>query len=542
MKWFDNLTFRWKLFLNFAVSGGILIAAIVFCLLQIRSVGSDTEEISKNWLPSVKVAAEISQYRLRYRVRSLEYMLPGSDAEKEKIEKSLDELDASLSAAFKKYEPLISSEGEKKLFQEAVTAAASYKASVVKAVALVKSGQADEAQELRKTAWVKDANSLRDKTDALQKLNAEGADKAASSALSDVAAAIKGGLIALVCGVLIALAASYWIAQRLANGISTAVHSARLIARGDLTGTLPEVSRDELGKLNAAIGEMQQSLRSAMQETTGSAGDILSASKQLNQAVGQMEQAAQIQSSAASAIAASVEELTVSITVVADSTSEASRLANASDQQAASGNTAIETLVSEIAQVATVINGAAEQIAHLKDESEKISAIVSVIKDIADQTNLLALNAAIEAARAGEHGRGFAVVADEVRKLSERTALSTREIVAMVNAIQHSTGEVVAEVTRGVSLVDSSVLCAGKAGDAIATLQKMARQLSKVVGDVDMALREQTSASTEVARKIEDIASQTEETSAIARETSRASDSMAKTAHDMQGLVARFRI
>lgn len=542
MNWFDNLSLRAKLALNFLISGGVLIAAIVFCILQIRSVGKDTEQIAQNWLPAVQAAAEISQLRLRYRVRSLEYMQPGSDDEKARIEKSLGELDELLNAAFKKYEPLIIGSEERKIFDEGVMAAAAYRGEVNKAVALAKAGQMEEAQQLRKTTWVKEANRVRDQTDALQKLNRSGAEKASASAAADVDAAIRGGTIALVAGIAIAFIATFLLSERMSARLGQTVRAANEIAGGNLAGTLPAPSKDEVGTLVKAMGEMQQSLRTAMRDTADSANAILDASQQLNSAVQQMDQSASVQSSAASAIAANVEELTVSINVVVDSSCEAASLAAASDEQAGEGHAAIETLVGQIAEVATVIRRAAEQIGELKDDSEKISNIVAVIKDIADQTNLLALNAAIEAARAGEHGRGFAVVADEVRKLSERTALSTGEIAEMVSAIQQSTGQVVAGVASGVEMADSSVTYAEQAGAAIGRLREMAQQVAGIIGDLDVALREQSAASTEVAKKIEDIATQAEEASAIAHQTSRAADSMTATAHGMQSLVARFRI
>ena len=542
MGWFDNLSLRGKLMVNFLISGGLLIAAIVFCIVQIRAVGRGTEEIVRNWLPSVQAAGEISQLRLRYRVRSLEYMLPGSDDEKGKIEKSLNDLDVELAAALKKYAPLASNEAERAAYEQAVKGAAAYRATVDEAIVLAKAGKVDEAQQLRKTEWVQRANYLRDQTDALLKLNREGAERSSADAEGRIATATVGGLAALVAGVVLAVACSFLIAWRISVRLDEAVGAAREIAKGDLTVELPPASADEVGKLIGAMKDMQRALRNALRETTDSARSILGAARDLDDAVGQLNQSSGIQSSAASAIAANVEELTVSINIVADNTKEAASVAASSDAQANEGHGAIEQLVKQVGEAAAVIKDAAAQMDELKQESEKISNIVAVIKDIADQTNLLALNAAIEAARAGEAGRGFAVVADEVRKLSERTALSTGEISRMVAAMQHSTGQAVAGVSHGVQLVDSSVDYAGQAGEAIARMRDMAQRVAKLVGEVAGALREQSSASTEVARKIEDIATQAEESNAIANETSRASGSMSATANGMQALVSRFKV
>ena len=287
---------------------------------------------------------------------------------------------------------------------------------------------------------------------------------------------------------------------------------------------------------------MQEALRQAMGETRQSADEIIAASQSLNHAVDLIDQSATVQSTAASAIAANVEELTVSINHVSGNTSEAARLANASDEQAEEGHEAIAELVDQITQMSGVVHQAADTINSLRDESEKISSIVEVIREIADQTNLLALNAAIEAARAGETGRGFAVVADEVRKLAERTAVSTGEIRAMVSSIQQSTGQAVVGVQRGVDLSNSSVELAQRAGTAIAQLKEMAQQVAEVVNEVNNGLREQSAASTDVAVKIEQVATQSEEASAIAHETATAARSMDKTAQHMQEIVSRFRL
>ena len=544
---FNDISLRGKLIINFLVSGGVLIAAILFCLYQLRIVGGATREIATSWLPSIQQAGEISQLRLRYRVRSLEFMLAADDEERAKIGKSLAALSATLGEALKKYEPLITEPlaadaEEKKNYDELVKAIAAYEATVNDAIAKAKDGQVDAAQELRRTSWVKAADAVRDATDELLKINRAGADAASTNAEADVSAATSAGLVALLAGVVIAVIASFLLSRSLGRRLSDSVSAAQMIAGGDLTGRMPPASQDEVGKLVAAMTDMQKALRSALQETRASSQSLQECSGHLNESVRQMNDSASIQSSVASAIAANVEEVTVSINHVSDNTSEAAHFAHDSDRMAKEGHDQIDRLVERIGEVAHVVRSSAEQIARLEGESEKISNIVSVIKDIADQTNLLALNAAIEAARAGEQGRGFAVVADEVRKLSERTALSTGEIGKMVDAIQVSTREVGARVGNGVKMVDEGVTNARQAGETIGGLQDMAKKVSQLVASVDEALREQASASNDVAKKVEDVAAQAEEATAIAKQTSSAANTMTQTAHAMEQLVARFRI
>jgi methyl-accepting chemotaxis protein len=542
MHFLDNISLTKKFLVNFLLSGGVLIAAILFCIWQIKSVGNETREIAQNWLPSVQSVGTISQLRLRYRVRSLEYMQPNTQAERSKIESSMSELDGQLQDAFKHYESQLSSDEEKAAYQQALAAAAAYRDAVGTAVGLIKAGKEDEAQVLRKGEWVKKANSLRDLTDSLIKLNAEGARKAAERADHSVQAGVAGGTVALIAGVVLSLALSLIVARRIASRLDNTVDAARRIASGDLRGSLPPASQDEVGKLIVAMGNMQSALREAMQDSRRNAEVLLESSRQLNRSVQQMEQSASMQSEAASAIAANAEQLTVSINHVADGTAEAASLSASSDQQAANGLSSLRSLAGQINDISLVVGTAAERIARLQTESAQISSIVAVIKDIADQTNLLALNAAIEAARAGEQGRGFAVVADEVRKLSERTAQSTNEIVKMVASIQQSTVDVVNGVDQGVELVATSVSNANAAGDTVATLRDSAQHVAGIVDELNTALREQASAATEVAQKIETIVQHAEEASATAHNTAESADAVERIAVDMEKLVARFQV
>ncbi|HOI52374.1 MAG TPA: methyl-accepting chemotaxis protein, partial [Azonexus sp.] len=371
MSWFDNLSLRYKLLINFLASGGILIAAIVFSVVELRSAGRDMAELAGNSLPSIQAIGEISQLRLRYRVRSLEYMLPDTPEAKAKLAKDMGKLDGMLREAFARYEKLISSDKEREVYKAAIAAADDYKASVEKAVALTVAGDEAGAQQLRKTEWVKNANKLRDRTDELTDINRQAADALSEQTQKDLASGLTGAITALIGGTLMALLVSYVVAQRMGHQLDQAVAATERIAEGNLTGDVPGGGADEIGKLLRAVAHMQLSLRSTIGESLRGAGQVLEASKALNHSVQMIDESASIQSSAASAIAANVEELTVSINHVSDSTGEAARLAGESDKQASHGRQAIDALVDRINQVADVVREASEQITNLKNESEK---------------------------------------------------------------------------------------------------------------------------------------------------------------------------
>lgn len=543
MNGFHNLSLRGKLLVNFAVSGGVFILALIFLNLQIARVGSLANEVSDNALPSIVQAGKIGEFRLRYRIRSLEYMLEQRPGEREKLEASMASLNKSLIESIDAYVPLISNDTDRAILGRVREKAAAYEESVLRAVALLKQGRGDEATQLQNSEWVSRANQLRDEVNALVKFNEDAAAALSTESKAARDQATLAGWSTVVLGPLLALGMSIWVAGLISSRLQQLVSAAGKISSGNLADdSLPEASRDEVGQLVGAMKQMQQALRDTIRATRDNANALISTGRELGDGVQQMERSVAVQSSASSAIAANVEELTVSINHVSDNTGDASRLAQDSDRQAREGRRTVDQLIDEINQVSGVVTTASERIGGLAIESEKISNIVQVIKDIAEQTNLLALNAAIEAARAGEHGRGFAVVADEVRKLSERTAQSTREITAMVESIQNSTQQVVTEIDRGVGAVQNSVDHARQAGDTIGTLQDIARQVAELISEVDVALREQSAASSEVAKRIEEIATHAEETSAATAEAARSAQTLNNVASQMQSSVSHFRI
>nr|WP_314563136.1 methyl-accepting chemotaxis protein [uncultured Pseudomonas sp.] len=348
---------------------------------------------------------------------------------------------------------------------------------------------------------------------------------------------ISGGLLATLLALGIAWSLTRTIVGRLAQTVAV----ARTIAAGQLDSPIPAGGRDELGQLLTAFAQMQDKLRGMIQGIKQGTDHLVAASHSISANSQQLSAAAQEQSSAASSMAATVEELTVSINHVSDNAGEAHDLSSQSGRLAQDGGQTIQASVDSMRSIAGTVQSSATRIGELGEHSERVSSIVSVIKGIADQTNLLALNAAIEAARAGEQGRGFAVVADEVRQLAQRTTNSTQEIAAMIEKIQAATQAAMSDMEVGVRQVNGGVDLANQAGEAVVSINTASDKVVRVVNQISLALREQTAASHDVARTVERLAQMAQQNSEAIGETVQTAVSLDALANDLNRQISQFR-
>ncbi|BCK87032.1 aerotaxis receptor [Sideroxyarcus emersonii] len=341
----------------------------------------------------------------------------------------------------------------------------------------------------------------------------------------------------------IALLMQAWkVINKIRRCLNASRVAAETIAAGDLTKPLPLASKDELGDLNAALSVMRNNLHELIANVREGITSLNQSSGDVSVSANSSSKISQMQSEAASGMASAMEELSVSIDQVSEHADNAHRVSQLSSEKAVEGGRVIHSAATEMENIAQSVNHVAEKIHGLEEYSKQISGIAETIREIADQTNLLALNAAIEAARAGEQGRGFAVVADEVRKLAERTANSTKEISGMIVKIQDGTGEAVKEMGVSVTRVNEGVELARKAGDSVSSIREAAENAARDVDDITHAIQEQSLAARDIAQRIEKIAQGTEQNTLASSQTAASARQMADLSRNLDELAARFRI
>ncbi|HMW57888.1 MAG: methyl-accepting chemotaxis protein [Candidatus Accumulibacter sp.] len=318
--------------------------------------------------------------------------------------------------------------------------------------------------------------------------------------------------------------------------------AADRIAAGDLTGRLTGDSADEVGRLKQAIGKMSENLQTTVSSVRKASSTMLEQSLALVTAAEKVSGSAQVQRDAATGMAASVEEMSVSIDQVAEHAHAAQGLSVSSGQAASQGAEVIHQAVGAMNQITGFVRQASTTVSELGRRSQDISAVVQVIREIADQTNLLALNAAIEAARAGEQGRGFAVVADEVRKLAERTATSTHSISEMIGHIQDGAKAAVHQMEDGVAQVEQGGVLADRAGQAIGEIEGRTNEVITTVGSISGAIREQSLASQTIAQGVEQIAQMAEASYSASQGTAQSAQALRDLAAHLDQALGHLRV
>lgn len=349
----------------------------------------------------------------------------------------------------------------------------------------------------------------------------------------------------VIAGFLLVVGGSWWIGRSILHSLggepATLAEMVRRIAGGDLTGKI-DTRGAKPGSVVASLVTMQQDLRGMIGAVRRQAEHINQVTEAVAGASSTVQMAASQQSEAAESVAAAVEEITVSVGHVADNTGATRANAERTAQAAEEGEHQSSVASEGIADVSGTVAQAAEQIQVLKARSSEIGSIAQVIREIADQTNLLALNAAIEAARAGEQGRGFAVVADEVRSLAERTGTATAQISTVIESVQQETSMAVSSIEAITPKVEHGSTLAAQAAQTLRSIRQSALETQSQVGDVATSMAELSAGAEQIAQNMEAISALAGRSATAVARNAEATAEMEATARELGKLIDRFQV
>ncbi|MFC3939419.1 methyl-accepting chemotaxis protein [Pseudomonas gingeri NCPPB 3146 = LMG 5327] len=536
--------------LNIAPRAGLgfgLLALMVcllggFALLQMGNMRQQSEAVETNWLPSVMAVGEISQDLLRVRALTLRLLLNRDPQALAENEAKLNQLKSGLDKAQGRYEALMSLPREQEMFERFKGVEQQYLQRQQQVMALSGEGRLEDAVRIVNGEMNQLADEMATTLHELVELNKHHATQA-----TDLAQAVfsrsriwVAGMIALTALITVGLA--LLLTRSIVLPLAQSLGVAEVVASGDLTAVIDVDGHDEPARLQAALKDMQQRLRETIRQISDSSSQLASASEELSCVTEDATRGLHQQSLEIEQAATAVNQMTAAVEEVASNAVATSEASRESDRIAQHGREQVRQAVLSIESLADDVSGNVLQVEDLAQKVYGISKVLEVIRSVAEQTNLLALNAAIEAARAGEAGRGFAVVADEVRGLAHRTQQSTQEIEQMIGAIQQGTEQAVSAMQKSNGRARSTLEVAKAAGDAldeIATAITLINERNIVIAS---ASEEQAAVAREVDRNLMNIRDLALQTSAGANQTSAASQELSRLAVDLNGLVARFSV
>lgn len=540
---FKNLSIGKKLIGGF-VAVAFIAGIIGFIgISKIRTIGAaDLMLYEKITVPTAQLLKISTSFQM-IRAEVLYLVRSTTAAEKEKHISAVKTLQEVIDKEAVLYEKTILTEEGRNMFAEFKKQRANYYELYSKLVQLSLSGQDKEVQAIIESGTLaktgREFNETINKTvDIKVSVGKTTADS--NKAIITNASLVMTGLA--VAGMILALMLGIFISRGVTRPLANGVEVARRLADGDLTVEVVVESKDETGQLMAAMQTMVHNLRDMITNTVDISTSIASASNQLQSTAQQIATGAEEVAAQTSTVATASEEMAATSSDIARNCTMAADASQHSTNAANAGAAVVQETITGMNIIADRVRRTSTTVEALGSRSEEIGEIVGTIEDIADQTNLLALNAAIEAARAGEQGRGFAVVADEVRALAERTTKATKEIGAMIKAIQNETKVAVRAMEEGVTEVEKGAASSQKSGQALKEILDRISEVSMQVSQIATAAEEQTATTNEVTSNVHQITEVVHQTANGAEETASAAAQLAKQAENLQLLIRRFKL
>lgn len=537
-----NMPIATRAALSFALITLLLVITGIFSLNRMGSLNEASSDISDSWLPSVRESGEINVLLAELRQVQLAHVLAADDSAKRFLESRMTEIGKELADREGAYQRLITGAEERSIYERYLAARQTLLQSQQTLVQMSRGKPLEETRQYTETTLLDQYRATQQQLQALIDFNAKGASQASktSDEVYDNAFAAVIGVL-LVAGLGTVLLA--WLFTRsITRPLGEALRVAEVIASGDLTSRIDTSGRDEPAKLLVALQGMQAQLRQTIQQIGSSATQLASAAEELSAVTEQGNRSLTQQNDEIQMAATAVNEMTAAVEEVARNASSTSDASSASEQSAQNGRQRVLETVQAIRLMSEEVDNTSALVGGLAEKAQDISKVLDVIRGIAEQTNLLALNAAIEAARAGEQGRGFAVVADEVRALAHRTQESTREIEQMIANIQDGTGAAVGAMDSSSVRARNMLEIAEAAGLALNEIAERVGQINERTLVIASAAEEQAHVAREVDRNLVNIRDVSVQTTQGAEQTRGASHELSRLANDLKGMIGRFVI
>ena len=536
-----NMNIAPRALLGFALIGLLMLGLGIFSLVQmgnIRQAGVAIEQVS---VPSIKILDEITAVNLRMRTLSYRLLTNREPAIQRDTLNLLAQRNSQIDRARQAYLPMIGAADEQAAFDQYGQLLEQYRQLESRMRSLSQADRVDELRDLLNRDLLANSEQINKVMDTLVRINTDQTRATNEKAASQYAAAFALVIGLLVAATVLTFACAFLLTRSIVKPIDEALKCAEQVADGDLTHVIPAEGSDEAARLLRAMGRMQDKLRDTLQQIAGSATQLASAAEELNAVTDESARGLQQQNNEIEQAATAVTEMTSAVEEVARNAVSTSEASSEASRSTGDGRDLVMETVGAIERMSGDVQATAKLITHLAEQSRDIGKVLDVIRGLADQTNLLALNAAIEAARAGEAGRGFAVVADEVRALAHRTQQSTSEIERMIGSIQGGTEEAVESMRTSTERAESTLNIARGAGMALDTIAGAVAQINERNLVIASAAEEQAQVAREVDRNLVNINDLSVQSATGAHQTSAASAELSRLAVDLNGLVARFR-
>ncbi|WP_370695330.1 methyl-accepting chemotaxis protein [Pseudomonas sp. FP453] len=526
--------------LSFGVLASLLVIVGMFGLGHMAKLRESALVIEQSWMPSIENIHDSAAYVASIRLEALRLATTDESRIRDTSKSLLGRHRSELQALLQHHESLLSDAEEGEKLQQLKVNVDAYLSLVGQIVALVDKDQQQDAIDLLNTRLAPQGVILSKSLEALIVFNQNGVEAAvASAAQMYVNAQWVVGLI-IVFALLATLVLAWLLTRSITAPLGQALSVARTIAAGDLSQPIVVRGKDEPAHLLTALATMQEQLQTTIRGISESAQQLASAAEEMSSVMEQSTRGLQAQNDEIEQAATAVTEMSAAVDEVAGNAVSSAEASKASDEDSKHGHYQISETISSIQNLVDEVLGASNKAEGLAVQAQDISKVLEVIRGIAGQTNLLALNAAIEAARAGEAGRGFAVVADEVRSLAQRTQDSTEEIEQMITGIQQGTQDTVGALNSSAEHAGQTLQRANSAGSALEKITAAISQISQRNLVIASAAEQQALVAREVDRSLVNIRDLSTQTAAGATQTSAASQELSRLAVDLNGLVTRF--